>query len=326
MKELVKNLLIRIFPLVDILLSPLVLVSSLLMLLVRKAGIHRMRLSKQIFTWIGVYPIRDHYYEPLFNPIDIKKSLSGERPLPGLDMNEAEQLRLLSKFDYAEELNKFPIQRNENSPLGFYFENPSFIYGDAEYLYSIIRYLKPGRIVEVGSGYSSLIAAEALRKNKKENPDYECNHVCIEPYEMPWLEDTGVEVLRKKVEDIPLEYFQQLRPNDIVFIDSSHMVRPQGDVLYEILELLPSLPSGVYVHIHDIFTPFDYPEDWIKSYVRLWNEQYMLEAFLSFNRDFRIVGALNWLKHYHTPDTNRAFPMLASHPGSNPGSFWIVRN
>src|SRR5690606_29222842 len=99
----------------------------------------------------------------------------------------------------------------------------------------------------------------------------------------------GVEVLRKKVEDIPLEYFRQLQPNDVLFIDSSHVIRPQGDVLYEFLELLPDLPSGVFVHIHDIFTPFDYPEDWVKDHVRLWNEQYLLEAFLSFNRDFRIV-------------------------------------
>lgn len=326
MKAAFKNLLTRIFPLLDILISPLVLLSSLCMLFVRRAGIHRMRMSKQIFKWIGVYPIRDHYYEPLFNPDHIVKPLSAERHLPGLDMNEAGQLELLAKLDYADELRSFPARADNSQPLGFFYENPAFTYGDAEYLYSVIRHLKPNRIIEVGSGYSTRMASAALRRNKQEDPDYSCQHVCIEPYEMPWLEKSGVEVLRKKVEDIPLEYFRQLQPNDVLFIDSSHVIRPQGDVLYEFLELLPDLPSGVFVHIHDVFTPFDYPEDWVKDHVRLWNEQYLLEAFLSFNRDFRIVGALNWLKHNHAVQTERAFPGLATHPESRPGSFWIVRN
>jgi hypothetical protein len=326
MKSVVKNLLIKVVPAMDILISPLTLVGAWLMLLIRKAGIHRMPISKRLFMLVGVFPIRDHYYEPLFNPDHLQRPMSAPRDLPGLDMNEAEQLALLKKFDYADELRKFPDRRPSNASLAFYYENPAFTYGDAEYLYSIIRSLKPARIIEVGSGYSTLMAIEAIKANLQENSEYRCKHICIEPYEMPWLESSGVEVLRTKVEDIPVEYFQQMQPNDILFIDSSHMIRPQGDVLYEFLELLPTLPSGVIVHIHDIFTPFDYPEDWVKGHVRLWNEQYLLEAFLSFNKEFRVIGALSWLKHYHQAEIERALPCLETHTEAMPGSFWIARN
>jgi hypothetical protein len=326
MKSVVKNLLIKVVPVLDILFSPLTFIGACLMLLIRKAGIHRMPVSKRLFTLVGVYPIRDHYYEPLFNPEHLQRPMQAPRHLPGLDMNEAGQLALLEKFVYADELRNFPAHRPANSPLAFYYENPAFTYGDAEYLYSIIRSLKPAKIIEVGSGYSTLMAIEATKANRQENSGYQCKHVCIEPYEMPWLESSGVEVLRTKVEDISVEYFQQLQPNDILFIDSSHMIRPQGDVLYEFLELLPTLPSGVIVHIHDIFTPFDYPEDWVKGHVRLWNEQYLLEAFLSFNKEFRVIGALSWLKHFHQTAIERALPGLRVNTDAIPGSFWIVRN
>lgn len=325
MRTVVKNLMVKVFPVMDILLAPLTFLGACLMLFIRRAGIHRMPISKRLFTMVGIYPIRDHYYEPLFNPKHIKDPMSTARQLPGLNMNEAEQLALLVRFDYADELQRLPARRSAHEPLAFYYENPAFTYGDAEYLYSIVRSLKPARIIEVGSGYSTLMAIEAIRANKQESDSYQCKHVCIEPYEMPWLESSGVEVLRTKVEDIPIDYFQQLQPNDILFIDSSHMIRPQGDVLYEFLELLPTLPSGVIVHIHDIFTPFDYPEEWIKGHVRLWNEQYLLEAFLSFNKEFRVIGALNWLKNYHREETARAFPGLKANPESIPGSFWIAK-
>lgn len=326
MKTVVKNLFIKIFPVIDILISPLTVLASLTMLFIRRAGIHRMKVSRAIFNFVGVYPIRDHYYEPLFNPSRLQQPMDKPRYLPGIDMNEAEQLDLVRRFDFSPELSEsFKNSKGEDS-LSFYYENPAFTYGDAEYLYSIIRLMKPKKIVEVGSGYSTLMAVAAVDMNKREDGQYICQHLCIEPYEMPWLESVGVEVLRKRVEEIPLEFFKQLEPGDILFIDSSHMIRPQGDVLYEFLELLPSLPSGVLIHIHDIFTPFDYPEDWVKNHGRLWNEQYLLEAFLSFNRDFRVIGALNWLKNYHPEDTGRAFPGLRAHPASIPGSFWIVKN
>ena len=99
---------------------------------------------------------------------------------------------------------------------------------------------------------------------------------------MGWLNDvSGIEVLRQRVEQMDKQLFLELEENDILFIDSSHMIRPQGDVLCEYLEILPTLRPGVLVHIHDIFTPRDYPDEWLIDEVKLWNEQYLLEAFLS---------------------------------------------
>lgn len=106
-----------------------------------------------------------------------------------------------------------------------------------------------------------LVAIAALQKNSEEQSGYQCRHVCIEPYEMPWMEQSGVEVIRARVETVDQTVFRELEAGDILFIDSSHMIRPQGDVLCEFLELLPILRKGVIVHVHDVFTPRDYPTD-----------------------------------------------------------------
>ena len=124
----------------------------------------------------------------------------------------------------------------------------------------VIRHFRPARIVEIGSGHSTRMARLAIGTIQCENPDYRCEHMCIEPYEMPWLEQLGVTVVRKKVEDVDDSVFTALRPNDILFIDSSHIIRPEGDVLREFLEILPSLAPGVIVHVHDIFTPRERPD------------------------------------------------------------------
>jgi hypothetical protein len=168
-----------------------------------------------------------------------------------------------------------------------------------------------------------LMAIKAIHRNRKDDPYYECEHICIEPYEMPWLEETGVSVVRKKVEDVELSFFSRLQENDILFIDSSHIIRPQGDVLFEYLELLPSLNRGVIVHVHDIFSPKNYPKQWLVDEVRLWNEQYLLEAFLSHNSSWRIVGALNYLHYNHYQKLKLVAPFLT--PEREPGSFYIQK-
>ncbi len=160
-----------------------------------------------------------------------------------------------------------------------------------------------------------------------ENDAYRCRHVCIEPYDMAWLEELrDVEIVRELVEEMDRSLFASLEANDMLFIDSSHMIRPQGDVLCEHLEILPALKRGVFVHVHDIFTPRDYPAIWVKDQVRFWNEQYLVEAFLTGNRDFKIVGALNFLKHHHADEIKRRFPLLAAEfDACEPASLWIVR-
>ncbi len=214
-----------------------------------------------------------------------------------------------------------PLKKTKEA--AFFYDNGNFESGDAEYLYNIVRHFHPKRIVEIGSGYSTLMAREAIAQNMREDSAYVCDHTCIEPYEMPWLESVGVKVLRKKVEDIEPSFFDVLQENDILFIDSSHMIRPQGDVLFEYLEILPRLKKGVLIHIHDIFTPRNYPESWIKN-VWLWNEQYLLEAFLSYNDKFEILGALNYLSHHYEKQFADKCPIFKIKK-NRPGSFWLRR-
>ena len=296
-------------------------------MVIRKIGIEKMPVSRKIFDAVGVYPIVDHYYEPLFKKSRITKSLREDRVLHGIDFNEKEQLNVLEKFDYNEELLKYPMEKPDDisQPL-FYYNNPNFKSGDAEYLYNIIRLSKPSKIVEIGSGFSTLIAHEANLKNKREDGNFTCEHICIEPYRRNWLEDIGVSVIRQPVERIEIEWFTHLNRNDILFIDSSHIIRPQGDVLFEYLHILPVLNSGVTIHIHDIFTPKDYLDEWIFKKVRLWNEQYLLEAFLSFNHTFKIIGALNFLAHHHLNELSAKCPIFSKeHASREPGSMWLRR-
>lgn len=273
---------------------------------------------------VGVMPLLNHYYEPQFDYRFSTRRFSDDRHLPGIDWNTEGQLDVLDKMTFSEELADIPRTRpHPANDLQFYMENDAFESGDAEYWYQFIRWSRPRRIFEIGSGNSTLMAIQAIRRIREQQPEYRCQHVCIEPYEMPWLERSGVEVIRKKVEDVELAFFSQLQANDILFIDSSHIIRPQGDVLFEFLEILPTLNRGVFVHVHDIFSPKNYPKEWLADGVKFWNEQYLLEAFLSQNPNWKIVGALNYLKHNYYERLKSVAPFLT--PEREPGSFYMQK-
>lgn len=281
-------------------------------------------LDEKIFMKVGMLPVVDHYYQPLINPKKhLTRSLRTDRDLPGINLNTDAQLELLNRFNYVEELEQFPLEKG--AELSYYYNNGFYEAGDAEYLYNMLRHFKPRKIVEIGSGYSTLMAQNAFKKNKSEDETYSYKHICIEPYEQPWLEKTGVEVIRKPVETIEKSFFEALDANDILFIDSTHVIRPQGDVLFEYLEILPILKPGVIVHIHDIFLPKDYLDQWVYDEHRLWNEQYLLEAFLTFNNKFRILGAVNYLSHNYHQQFAAKHPVYSRQPGREPGAFWMVK-
>lgn len=321
--NIMKKLILRFIPLpiVDVLLTPFVYPAALILRNVRRLGVQRLPYCKNALMQIGVFPIRNQYYEPQFDFRESKLPLSQDRILPGIDWNTKEQLKILSTFSSSHELSNTPKTRSDK--LEFHLNNGAFESGDAEYWYQLIRSIKPKRIIEVGSGHSTLMAIKAIRKNREEDSNYQCKHFCIEPYEMPWLEKTGVSVVRKKIEDVELSFFSELESNDILFIDSSHIIRPQGDVLFEYLELLPTLNKGVIVHIHDIFSPKNYLKQWVEENVIFWNEQYLLEAFLSHNNSWKIVGALNYLHHNYYENLKLVAPFLTL--DREPGSFYIQK-
>ena len=317
----VKRLIKALLPLADLCMVPMILPAAIVMRALRRAGVDRMPMCRRVLSATGVFPIANQYYEPLIDFRLLNHPLDQHRYLPGIDLNIEGQLAFLRTFIYSEELRPFLAPKQND--LTYSFGNTFFTSGDAEFLYNLVRLKKPKRVVEIGSGNSTLLVIEAIRKNQSELTGYRCEHICIEPYEMPWLEQSGVIVKRERVESVDKSLFTQLEADDLLFIDSSHVIRPQGDVVCEFLEILPALKKGVVVHIHDIFTPRDYPVAWVVDKVRFWNEQYLMEALLSGNSDWKIIGALNFLKHDHYDQLKAVCPFLTS--DHEPASFYLEK-
>ena len=257
------------------------------------------------------YHIRPiHYYEPLpdFRSIT-PEQVQRKRDYPAINFRWDEQLRLLSELEaYARELPDSDLTNDYFSGL------------DAVVYYSLIRHLKPRRIIEIGGGYSTRIASAALAANQSGRL------TCIEPYPEARLNGStfGVHLVIKRVEELEVSFFSSLEANDILFIDSSHTVKFGSDVCYEFLELLPTLKRGVWVHVHDIFFPHDYPTEWLVERRLALNEQYLLEAFLNFNHAFEIALANYWLHLDHFSAVQRVWPKAVS-SGPGPSSFWMRR-
>lgn len=282
----------------------------------------RIKLNQQLAGY-GLILNDKNYYGPFVSEHELVKPLDQERNIPGLNLDKDRMLEFVGHLNYPDELLAIP----ETAPdeLVYSYDSWSFTHGDAEIFYGVIRHLKPRRIIEIGAGSSTLVAQMAIAKNKTEDDSYHCEHICIEPYENKWLEKLDITLIRKKVEEVPLSVFEDLDQNDILFVDSSHVVKPQGDVLFETFDIYGALKPGVYIHVHDIFTPRDYPRDWIIDKQILWHEQYLLEAFLSYNSQFEVVCALNWLWNNYPESLARACPVLTKRGDGNPGSFWFRR-
>jgi hypothetical protein len=305
----------------DLLFAVVAFPAALTLSAYRRIGSRRLRVTTRMLKAIGVFPVIDHYYEPLFNDAHLTKPLSDDRDLPGIDFDLAGQLSFLGKLGFASELIEMKLDNPRVRSSDFSMMNPTFGPGDADFLYQFIRATKPRKVVEIGSGNSTRLACIALLKNYSESK-FKAPHTCIEPYEMSWLEElTEVEVIRKRVEDCNFDWSKELSSGDLLFVDSSHVIRPQSDVLKEYLEIIPMLASGVYVHVHDIFTPKDYSRGHVIEDVRFWNEQYLLETLLSNTARYRIVAALNYLKHHNFDELNAVCPYLTEN--REPGSFYF---
>jgi hypothetical protein len=280
----------------------------------------------------GFHVTPAHFYQPIPDTQSLSETL-WDRPseLVGIDMNDAMQLELLRKYfpKFRNEYKQFPNQPT-GGPAQFYLNNRLFDGADALVAYCMVRHFQPRLIIEVGSGFSSLVLGEAAAKNGSSAL------ICIEPFPREFLRE-GFPALRslieKNVQEVDLEFFGQLESGDMLFIDSSHTVKIGGDVNYLFLEVLPRLKPGVIVHVHDIFLPFEYRRDWVMDEFRFWSEQYLLQAFLTFNSEFEVLMANRYLAHKYPEDLKAAFPNLAKLNIVRPhsvkwggGSFWIRRH
>ena len=306
--------------LLDLILVPIIFFSGIFLKFYRKVGSKRFPINTSLLKKIGVFPIIDHFYEPFFNHKTLTGDFSKIRNLPSIDFREKEQLDLLKNFKFQKDFQSFLDSEADLKTLrSFSITNGSYGAGDAEILFNFLRLKKPSKIIEIGSGNSTKVIEAALKLNIKEgsNPKF----TCIEPYK-PWLKSTEhIKILRSKLEQTSLDWTKELSDGDFLFIDSSHMIRPQGDVLYEYLEIIPMLNPGVFVHVHDIFSPRDYPETWLKTDVKFWNEQYLLETLLSNSNRYKVIASLNYLAKDYFEELKKVCPHLnAKH---EPAAFYF---
>lgn len=280
------------------------------------------------WQFLGFHITPNGYYQPIPDMRTIENSWDKTSELIGIDLNGHVQLRLLASFaaGYKAEYDKFALEKSQISkPYEYYINNKQFESVDGEMLYCMIRHFKPKRIIEIGSGNSTYCAAKAVLKNAEE--DKPCKLIAIEPYPNEYLQKgfPGLyKLLSQKVEGVQLSEFAELQENDILFIDSSHVLKIGGDVQYEFLEILPRLNRGVIVHFHDIFLPAEYPKEWVLKRHQFFTEQYILQAFLAFNNAFEVLWAGHFMHLKHADKLENAFGSYKTEKGL-PGSFWIRR-
>ncbi len=249
-----------------------------------------------------------HFYSPLTSGDDIRRALAWQ-DAPGVELNESGQLALASSFRPV-------LEAPEPGPR---YREPADMFGhaDAAVYRAMLGYLRPSRIIEVGSGFSTAVALDEADAN----PGLAGLEItCVEPYPQRLLallrSSDHVTLLRCPVQDVPLETFKKLGAGDILFIDSSHVAKAGSDLTWLLLRVLPELAPGVAVHFHDIFWPFTYRSDWLVER-RDWNEAYFLHAFLSGNADWEILLFASWLWHQH------ADMIPARIAEEQPGSIWL---
>jgi len=267
-----------------------------------------------------------HFYSPIPDLAEVRAQEHkifdrSVRTLDGIDLRRAEQESLLAELKpYYDEQ---PFTSHAKPGLRYYFDNQYFSYSDAIYLYCLIRRRRPSRIIEVGSGYSSCVILDT--NDLFFDGSINCTH--IEPFPDSLHQLVGPETVERlnlrhsKLQDVPLDLFDELQANDILFVDSTHVAKVGSDVNRLFFDVLPRLRPGVLIHIHDIFFPFEYRQDWLEE-GRAWNETYLLRAFLQYNQSFRIllfgayvaITSREWLR--------QNMPLCLENTG---GSIWLER-
>jgi hypothetical protein len=271
---------------------------------------------------LWVYP--GHYYSPVTSPrlleADKGNVFRKDKNINNIKINELGQLKLIKAI--GSHYYKLPFDAGPKENLRYYYNNMFFSYGDAVVLSCFMQEFRPKRIIEVGSGYSSAVILDTLDFT----PGLETDCIFIEPYterldSLLKESDLGrAKILPNFVQDVDIELFESLSRNDILFIDSTHVVKTGSDVLYHIQNILPRLKAGVIIHFHDIFYPFEYPEKWVMEENRSWNEIYFLQSFLMDNEKYEILFFNDYMAKIHGDRIDREIPRFSETPS---GSFWL---
>jgi hypothetical protein len=267
-----------------------------------------------------------HFYSPICDRADLDRHYrdpgkSNAPEIHGIDLNEQAQRDLWESWgEYLREFS-FP---DTKANFRYYCQNSHFAVGDATVLYCILRHFKPHRLIEIGSGFSSACTLDTIDHYM----DHQIQCIFIEPY--PELLHSLISsndrsqhtIISSPVQEVPLETFDQLEANDVLFIDSTHILKTGSDVAFELFDVLPRLKSGTVVHIHDIFYPFEYPREWVIDSNYSWNEIYAVRAFLMNNPTFEILFFNDYFAKSATKLVERDAPRMLLNSG---GGLWLRR-
>ncbi len=289
-----------------------------------------LAVGRRLAAWRIVRVKNGHYYSPVPSLKELQSDASrifdrSRRSLPGVELNEADQLALLAQLAAFYEEQPFPETPREG--IRYFFDNYWFGRADALFLYSMIRRFRPRRIVEIGSGFSSAVMLDTNERFM----DRAMRLTFVEP-ESPRLrkllkpEDHGsVTIVERRIQHVDPGIVDPLGINDILFIDSSHVSKAGSDVNHILFELLPRLRPGVLVHFHDILYPFEYPQEWFEL-GWAWNEPYILRAFLQYNVQFPIRFWSDFMIRFHAEAVGKLMPQCLRQPAFGVGgSLWLQR-
>jgi predicted O-methyltransferase YrrM len=294
----------------------------------------RQAFGTHVGTPVLAFAPPGHYYSPIPSRNDVaqhaaKKFAQGPESLVGIDLNIEGQLAMVRTLGPLTRDLSFADERNGGTR--YYWENGSFAPGDAVALAAVIRHFRPGRIIEVGAGYSTAVMLDVVERYSSPAPVIEC--IDPEPHHVRSLLHGGdgerLIVHEANVQSFPLSFFTTLDANDILFIDSSHVLKLGSDVAFLLLDVLPRLRPGVVVHVHDISTSFEYPAEWYDE-GRAWNEAPALRAFLTFNSAFEILFFCDYLVRFQGDALTTHMPLALRQPRalgqeSAGSSIWLRR-
>jgi predicted O-methyltransferase YrrM len=274
---------------------------------------------------LGFDLVRQHFYSPIPDWRRVPEAAwTRPSPLRGVRWDLDAQLAALE--DLAQWLAEFSAPRAApDGDVAYHYDNGFFSGVDADVLHAMIRRHRPRRVVELGSGFSSLVIAGALARNRADGHDG-CHDV-FDPYARPDLQDAirrGSELHLVSATDVAEEVFTSLGPGDVLFVDTTHTVKLASDVNAIVLDVLPLLQPGVLVHFHDVFLPYEYPRAWFEELEVYWAEQYLLQAFLAFNDAWEVVLGVHALVRERPERVRALVPGFAA--GRHPGSFWLRRS
>ena len=268
-----------------------------------------------------------HFYSPLPDLDEVLRDearvFADPEVIPGIDLRADEQFALMRSFRKSYDTQPFASELRPG--LRYHFDHPSGSYGhsDALCLHAVLRHLKPKRLVEIGSGHSTCVTLDTVdrflggaTKVTLVEPYPEYLRTLLRPGDLE-----RVELLPERAQDVPPATFADLGAGDVLFIDSTHVGKVGSDVNHELFHILPSLAAGVWIHVHDVLWPFEYPRPWIEEN-RGWNEAYMLRAFLQYNAAFRIELMNTFLTHRHRDWFVQNMPLCLKNAG---GSIWLQK-